>query len=432
MREEYFTGVTVLIPTFNRREKLERAIASALQETRIPIRVHVFDNASTDDTESFARSLAASDPRVRYTRRVTNLGALENYERAFAEIEGSYLVPLADDDLIARDFLNDSFHILERCPEACAAAFVAEIRDFEGCVSGSYPDGREPRRTGLLSAREHMIAWMRHGHYHWSSVLWRSESLRRLPPPYLAVGMPSDIDFQARLFCRSPVYVANRIGCIYMMHQDQIGWSFDLTSLPNWSSLFRRLDVAVQETGLFSLEEYAPLRRSMVERYCGAWRKPADRRMERETALECALAAGFALGDWSFAFDLVSLAESAPTQACSEEPLTPGEINLLPRWGTDVEPTAPVAFEPQALTLLRWLKANHAESGRINEELEALRASNAALSERLKVLLLAMGAEAALRENALLEVYTMHRSLSWRITAPARWGMRVLRRALRR
>ena len=42
--------ITVVIPTFNRVESLRIALASVLRETRIPIKVHVFDNASEDGT----------------------------------------------------------------------------------------------------------------------------------------------------------------------------------------------------------------------------------------------------------------------------------------------------------------------------------------------------------------------------------------------
>ncbi|MGJ7488701.1 glycosyltransferase family 2 protein, partial [Variovorax sp. LT2P21] len=45
--------ITVIIPTFNRRVQLQKAIESVLQERRVPVLVHVFDNASTDETEAY-------------------------------------------------------------------------------------------------------------------------------------------------------------------------------------------------------------------------------------------------------------------------------------------------------------------------------------------------------------------------------------------
>ena len=460
MTEEQFTGLTVFIPTYNRRRNLQRAVESALAETRVPIQVHVFDNASTDDTEAYVRAASAADPRLRYSRRAENVGARGNYERAFAEVEGAYLVPLADDDLVSPDFLHDAYQILELHPEACAAAFVAEVRDGDGRLKETYPEEPAKLPTGLLSARAHMTAWMQLGHYHWSAVLWRAEFLRRVPPPYLATGMPSDVDFQGQLFSRHPAYVVNRVGGVYTMHDAQISRGFDLSDLPNWEKLIRRLDAAVIETGLFGIEDYAPLRRTMLERYEGAWRKEAEPPLDRQALLACAVAAGFALGDWPFAFGLSGRAEAAQVEGAGGV----GEVTLMPHPEGDLGASDPVAFEPQALTMLRWLKANHAVNGRLKGDLESVRLVNEIMGGRVDALMAertALAQEKALLEQALedarhgaelaqkaaselaelqsrrlelaaLDLALMRHSASWRVTAPLRAVGRLARRLLKR
>ena len=55
--------ITVVIPTYNRAAMVQRAIASVLNETRVPIRVYVLDNASTDETPDVLARLAAQDSR---------------------------------------------------------------------------------------------------------------------------------------------------------------------------------------------------------------------------------------------------------------------------------------------------------------------------------------------------------------------------------
>ncbi|RST54309.1 glycosyltransferase family 2 protein [Variovorax sp. MHTC-1] len=95
--------ITVVIPTFNRRAHLQTAVESVLAERRVPIALHIFDNASTDETEKYGRALAAQDLRVSYTRRSENIGATGNYSQALASISTEYFVPLADDDCLLRE-----------------------------------------------------------------------------------------------------------------------------------------------------------------------------------------------------------------------------------------------------------------------------------------------------------------------------------------
>ena len=65
--------ISVVIPTYNRRDKLPACIASVLAQTYRNIEVIVVDDASTDGTERlFDRD---TDPRVHYVRYGDNRGA---------------------------------------------------------------------------------------------------------------------------------------------------------------------------------------------------------------------------------------------------------------------------------------------------------------------------------------------------------------------
>lgn len=65
--------ISVVIPTYNRRDKLPACIASVLAQTYRNIEVIVVDDASTDGTERlFDRGI---DPRVHYVRYGDNRGA---------------------------------------------------------------------------------------------------------------------------------------------------------------------------------------------------------------------------------------------------------------------------------------------------------------------------------------------------------------------
>jgi len=305
MTKESTHTITVIIPTFNRRVQLQKAIESVLQERRVPVLVHVFDNASTDETEAYVFSLMVQDPRVRYLRRPENIGSTGNYQDALAHVSTAYFVPLADDDWLLPDFLHDAYQILETRAEVGAAVFVTEVRDAEGVLHGTYPSPLDQFRFGLLQPREHLAEWLRHGHYVWTSILWRQETLACLGAPYLCTGLPSDVDFQAQIFCEYPVYLRNQPGAVFFAHADQASRGFNASHITSWHSVFERLDREIARKGLFSPEEYLALRAIAEKRYKGAWSAPTGVSLPDREKVIAAQVAGFRLGDWKTAFSLI-------------------------------------------------------------------------------------------------------------------------------
>lgn len=304
--------VTVIIPTFNRREQLQKAVESVLREHRVPLQVHIFDNASTDETEAYVRSLMAQDARVRYLRRSENIGSTGNYQDALARIATAYFVPLADDDWLLPNFLHDAYQLLETHAEVGAAIFVTEVRDAEGVLHGTYPSPLDQYRFGLLQPREHLTEWLRHGHHVWTSILWRQETLACLGAPYLCTGLPSDVDFQAQIFCEYPVYLRNQPGAVFFAHADQASRGFNVSHITSWHAVFERLDREIARRRIFSPEEYLPLRAAAEKRYRGAWSAPAGDGLSDGEKITAANVAGFRLGDWKTAFSLIEGLQSQP------------------------------------------------------------------------------------------------------------------------
>jgi glycosyltransferase involved in cell wall biosynthesis len=114
--------VTIGVPTFQRRDKLPRAVRSALGQTHRNIEVTVYDNASTDGTEDLVRELARDDERLRYVRRERNLGPEANMDDAIRRGEGEFTMLVADDDWIADDYVERCLAELRARPELSVAA----------------------------------------------------------------------------------------------------------------------------------------------------------------------------------------------------------------------------------------------------------------------------------------------------------------------
>ena len=89
--------ISVIIPTYNRKEKLPACVDSVLAQTYQNIEVLVVDDASTDGTEELFREI--SDPRVKYLRYEENHGGVrpcgEQHLHRWAACSGDLQASLA-------------------------------------------------------------------------------------------------------------------------------------------------------------------------------------------------------------------------------------------------------------------------------------------------------------------------------------------------
>lgn len=320
-------AITVIIPTFNRRDLLRRAIDSVRSEDRVPIEIVVFDNASSDGTSALMAQLVGEDDRITYVRRDTNIGGIGNYSRALGSIETRYFVPLADDDLLLPDFLFKAYGILEADSRLGAAIFVTEGRDEDGRVTATFPAERDAIAFGRLSPRQHMSDWLRHGHYAWMSILWRREVLDLVGPPYFHTGLPSDVDFQAKVFSTYDVHLVDEPGAVFSFHAGQASRTPDMSDMSAWARIFERLDGEMARRALFTRDEYLPLREAMWDRFRGVWNLRVDAVVDPALATRLAFVAGFRLGDWPLA---VRLAERAVGSPAVRPPPSTGAVRTLP------------------------------------------------------------------------------------------------------
>jgi len=428
-------AVTVVIPTFNRRKRLQNAVESVLKETRVPIKVHIFDNASTDDTEDYARAAAALDPRISYVRNDYNCGASENYTRGLASVKTKYYILLADDDWLLPNFIFDAFHILEQHRDAGAAIFVTEQRNENGEIECTYPIALDKIRFGLLTPREHLRDWMTYGHYGWSSILWRSETLKHIGAPYFFVGMPSDVDFQVQIFCEFSVYIVNRPGAVYLQHEGQASRGFDISTLPCWALLFKRLDRKVRNLRIFELHEYLTLRESMQSFYKPNWSRPSKSTLNDRQIIAIATLAGFRLGDWGLAFALLDQLKSGMPNirpfslGGSQMPLLPGDAGAQ---NGDPEEI----FEGRGglcLFVMLWFKNSGQMIDLLSKEVSKLKEGNSVLErqheiDESRISELKSELSQTKAELALVEEHrdSLLKSTSWRVTSPLRYAKRLV------
>ena len=298
--------ITVVMTTYNRRAMLERAAESILQDKSVPVRLYITDNASGDDTEAYVRELMSRDPRVVYHRHPENVGAETNLRNALKTVSTKYFSIIADDDWLLPGFLGDALMIMEAIPDLGGAASLAEARFASGELETIYPHGKAT--PGRRDPSDHMRDFLLKGHYAWHSILWKSEVLSYVGYPYLHSGMASDVDFQAQIFCKYPIYVIDRPGAVYFRHDEQSALTFNIQHVLDWGTFFRRMDAKMSETNCLSKEEYYKLRRIALDRYKGAWRKGAETHpvADKIETIKLYSAAAFSIGDMDLANYLIN------------------------------------------------------------------------------------------------------------------------------
>ena len=102
--------VTIAIPTYNRADIFLRdVISAALGQTWQNIEVLIGDNASTDHTSEVVSEF--NDPRLKYIRHKTNIGANGNFNALLHTARGKWFCLFHDDDMIDRDFIESCIRI---------------------------------------------------------------------------------------------------------------------------------------------------------------------------------------------------------------------------------------------------------------------------------------------------------------------------------
>jgi glycosyltransferase involved in cell wall biosynthesis len=90
--------VSVVVPAYNRRECIERALSSIQGQTYGNWEALVVDDGSTDGTQQVVEQLARQDPRVRLIRHANNRGAQAARNSGIVVARGEWIGFLDSDD----------------------------------------------------------------------------------------------------------------------------------------------------------------------------------------------------------------------------------------------------------------------------------------------------------------------------------------------
>jgi glycosyltransferase involved in cell wall biosynthesis len=106
--------VSVLVPTYNRAEPLERALILLIKQTYSNMEIVVSDNCSSDGTKQIVQELSRLDSRIKYFRQIENVGVVENFNLLLKKFSmGEYVIFHPDDDcLIMENYIEKAVDII--------------------------------------------------------------------------------------------------------------------------------------------------------------------------------------------------------------------------------------------------------------------------------------------------------------------------------
>ncbi|BCU76911.1 glycosyltransferase family 2 protein [Luteolibacter sp. LG18] len=243
--------VTVAIPTYNRREWLERAIDSVLSQGHPEVLVHVFDNASADGTEEFMRGLVSSNPRVRYTRRPENIGWLLNYSGAMRAVDTPWLIGMGDDDWQLPEGIAALLKPLADNPDV-GMVIGRTQRLAEGVKVEVYPD--DTWKSGRNELHEAIPSWAEHGIVEWQSILISRKAFEEVGGLDHTVGIATDINLELKLLLKYPVFVVPQAVSVYNYHPGQESAKLNVDTIDQFLSIVHLFRRAARESGNPSLK----------------------------------------------------------------------------------------------------------------------------------------------------------------------------------
>lgn len=141
--------VSIGVPVFNGERYLAHTLEVLLAQTFRDFEIIISDNASTDATPRICRDAMAKDPRVRYFRQESNVGAAMNYNRAFALARGRYFRWNAADDFVAPDALAKCVNFLRENQDFVLAYPRTKIIDDQDRALEEYDDGLDLRDASV-------------------------------------------------------------------------------------------------------------------------------------------------------------------------------------------------------------------------------------------------------------------------------------------
>lgn len=111
-------SISIIIPTFNRKNLVSETVQSAINQTVKVDEIIVLDNSSSDGTKEYLDKKFKGYDNVKIYQNKQKLSILNNWIKAISYSKTEYSLLLWSDDIIDSDFIEKCSKILKENPEA--------------------------------------------------------------------------------------------------------------------------------------------------------------------------------------------------------------------------------------------------------------------------------------------------------------------------
>jgi glycosyltransferase involved in cell wall biosynthesis len=185
--------ISIVIPTYNRADVLNRAIASVLAQSYSYWELIIVDDASEDNTAEIIQQI--SDHRIHYLRHQTNLGGSQARNTGIERATGKYITFLDSDDVWLVNKLETQLQLIQKVAQT---EKIVSYTQFEKSFQVAYRPIIQPQRGKKNSETIADYLWLNRGEI-LTSTLMVSRELAAKTCFNSQLKKHQDIDFLLRL-----------------------------------------------------------------------------------------------------------------------------------------------------------------------------------------------------------------------------------------
>lgn len=274
--------ISIVIPLYNKRTHIRRAIDSVLSQTRQDFEIFVVDDGSTDGSAAVVRAI--DDSRIRLIVQ-KNAGVSVARNTGIHAATSDVVAFLDADDAYRSDFLHNLWQLRSQHPQAMAWAMNYQTVEPDGSVGlGVAVGGHSP----LLLNTQDFVRIARDGSpVHSSSVAANRSALLKIGgfPPGVKLG--EDIDTWLRLSFEGPIVFDYRPGGIY--YRDAEDRACLINPPPPSYIFFGTIDrwAATQSLSPPEIDDIAEFKNFFAVVYAWHQLRRGDVRLGRTAMLKC-------------------------------------------------------------------------------------------------------------------------------------------------
>lgn len=223
--------VSVIIPTYNRKNMLKEALESVLAQDYPNIEIIVADNASTDGTVEIMIGYL-NDSRIRYIRRDQNIGFTGNLKNTFFNYAtGEYVMFLCDDDqLIDQKYISHAITLFLANPNVVLVHANCKILNV--LTNEVYITKHKAKR--ITKGIDYFLNYEQAGYDHIIGVvtaIFNRQKAIDVSAMDIADSYGVDMILYLRLMLAGDVGVIDECAGLYLYHAGNISNSLDILEL---------------------------------------------------------------------------------------------------------------------------------------------------------------------------------------------------------